>query len=59
VWPRSCGATSFSPARGRRHAWHLAIADHLAQAERELIRSTRSLTVEVTDPASEAVTTSW
>jgi len=43
----------------RPHAWHLAIADRLAEADPDLIRGTRSLTVDVTDPTSEAAATAW
>jgi protein phosphatase len=43
----------------RPHAWHLAIADRLAEADPELVRGTRSRTVDVTDPASEAAATAW
>jgi protein phosphatase len=43
----------------RPHAWHLAIADRLAETAPDLVRSTRSLTVDVTDPTSEAAATAW
>jgi len=43
----------------RPHAWHLAIADRLAETDPDLVRSTRSLTVDVTDPTSEAAATEW
>src|SRR4051794_18992379 len=51
----SAGATHSD----RPHAWHLAIADRLAEADRDLIRGTRSLTVDVTEPTSEAAATAW
>jgi protein phosphatase len=43
----------------RPHAWHLAIVDRLAEADPDLVRGTRSLTVDVTDPTSEAAATAW
>ena len=52
-------ATAGAAHVDRPHAWHLAIADRLAQADPELVRGTRSLAVDVTDPASEATATAW
>ncbi|MGK5169655.1 polynucleotide kinase-phosphatase [Geodermatophilus sp. CPCC 205761] len=43
----------------RPHAWHLAIADRLVDADPELVRGTRWLTVDVTDPAGESTATAW
>ncbi|WP_448642303.1 polynucleotide kinase-phosphatase [Geodermatophilus sp. URMC 63] len=43
----------------RPHAWHLAVADRLAAADPELVRGTRSLPVDVTDPTGEAAATAW
>jgi protein phosphatase len=52
-------ATAGTTYADRPHAWHLAVADRLAEADPELVRGTRSLTVDVTDPTSEATATSW
>jgi protein phosphatase len=43
----------------RPHGWHLALADRLAEADPELVRGTRSMSVDVTDPTSEATATAW
>ena len=52
-------ATAGTTYADRPHAWHLSLADRLAEAEPELVRATRSLAVDVTDPASEAAATAW
>jgi protein phosphatase len=43
----------------RPHAWHLALADRLVAADPELLRGTRSVAVDVTDPDAEAAATAW
>jgi protein phosphatase len=43
----------------RPHAWHLGLADRLADADPQLVRRTRRRDVDVTDPASEAAATAW
>jgi protein phosphatase len=43
----------------REHEWHMAIADRLAAVAPDLVRPTRNLTVDVTDPASQAAAVSW
>jgi protein phosphatase len=43
----------------RPHAWHLAIAARLADADPALVLATRSVTVDLTDPAAEAAATAW
>ncbi|PRY43232.1 protein phosphatase [Geodermatophilus tzadiensis] len=69
-WPTDgLGGVSFAPFQllasagathaDRPHAWHLALADRLAAADPGLVRGTRSLPVDVTDPTSEAAATAW
>jgi protein phosphatase len=48
--------TSFSD---RPHAWHLAVADRLAEAGTGLITTTRSMVADTTDPVSVAAATAW
>ena len=43
----------------REHAWHLTVADRLAGADPELVRSTAHRYVDVTDAASEEAATEW
>ncbi|MGY1856022.1 polynucleotide kinase-phosphatase [Modestobacter sp. SYSU DS0290] len=43
----------------RPHAEHLALADRLAAADPELLRSTTHRFVDVTDPAQEEAATAW
>lgn len=43
----------------RDHGWHLALADRLVEAAPTLIRPTRRLTVDTTDPASTAAAVAW
>jgi len=43
----------------RPHAWHLGIADRLADADPQLVRRTRRRDVDVTDPASQAAAIAW
>ncbi|WP_433223064.1 polynucleotide kinase-phosphatase [Dactylosporangium sp. CS-047395] len=43
----------------RDHGWHLAIADRLAEAAPDLIRTTRRLRVDTTDPESVAAGVAW
>ncbi|WP_426503621.1 hypothetical protein ACPPVO_39190 [Dactylosporangium sp. McL0621] len=43
----------------RDHGWHLALADRLAAAAPDLIRTTRRLVVDTTDPDSTAAGISW
>jgi protein phosphatase len=43
----------------REHAWHLAVADRLCEADPELVRTTAHRYVDVTDPVSEAAATAW
>ena len=52
-------ATAGATYADRPHAWHLALADRLVESCPELVRGTRSLPVDVTDPTSEAVATAW
>lgn len=52
-------ATAGATYADQSHAWHLAIGDRLAEAGPDLVRGTRSLAVDVTDPASEAAATAW
>jgi protein phosphatase len=52
-------ATAGATYADRPHAWHLAIADRLAEADPELVRATQSLAVDVTNSASEAAATAW
>ncbi|WP_448621298.1 polynucleotide kinase-phosphatase [Geodermatophilus sp. URMC 65] len=52
-------ATAGTTFADRTHAWHLCIADRLAEADPEIVRGTRSLPVDVTDPTSEAAATAW
>ena len=52
-------ATAGTTYADRPHAWHLALADRLAESDPELVRGTRSFPVDVTDPASEAAATAW
>ncbi len=59
VAPFQLLATAGTTYADRPHAWHLSLADRLAQADPGLVRATRSLAVDVTDPASEAAATSW
>jgi polynucleotide kinase-phosphatase len=44
---------------GRDHAWHLAVADRLAEADEVLIRRTRHIEVDLTSPESEIAATTW
>lgn len=41
------------------HPWHMAIADRLAAAAPETFRSTRTIAVDLADPASEAAAITW
>ncbi len=41
------------------HGWHLALADRLVQEAPSLIRSTRRITVDTTDPTSSAAGVRW
>ncbi|MEU7867361.1 polynucleotide kinase-phosphatase [Dactylosporangium sp. NPDC049140] len=43
----------------RDHGWHLALADRLAAAAPDLIRTTRRLVVDTTDPDSTAAGIRW
>ena len=43
----------------REHAWHLAVADRLAAADADLVRSTDHRYVQLADPASEEAATTW
>jgi protein phosphatase len=52
-------ATAGTTYADRPHAWHLFLADRLTGADPELVRSTRSLAVDVTDPAAETAATRW
>ena len=52
-------ATAGTTYADRPHAWHLSLADRLTGADPELVRSTRSLAVDVTDPVAEAAATRW
>jgi protein phosphatase len=52
-------ATAGTTYADRPHAWHLSLADRLTGADPELVRSTRSLAVDVTDPAAETAATRW
>ncbi|MGY1759895.1 polynucleotide kinase-phosphatase [Geodermatophilus sp. SYSU D00779] len=52
-------ATAGTTYADRPHAWHLALADRLAESDPELVRGTRWLPVDVTDPTSEAEATAW
>ncbi|PRB12901.1 polynucleotide kinase-phosphatase [Microbacterium sp. MYb62] len=44
---------------GQDHAWHLAVADRLADADEGLIRRTRRIEVDLSSPESEAAATVW
>lgn len=44
---------------GQSHAWHLAAADRLADADPKLIRRTRRIEVDLSSPESEAAATTW
>lgn len=52
-------ATAGATHADRPHVWHLALADRLVEADPELVRATRRLTIDVTDPAGEATATQW
>jgi protein phosphatase len=52
-------ATEGASHSDRPHAWHLAIADRLAQADPALITVTRSMVADTTDPVSVAAATAW
>ena len=52
-------ASSGATYADRPHAWHLAIADRLVAADPDLVRTTRTVEVDVTDPAKEAAATAW
>ncbi|SET49427.1 polynucleotide kinase-phosphatase [Geodermatophilus poikilotrophus] len=52
-------ATAGTTYADRPHAWHLSLADRLAGADPELVRATRSLAVDLGDPAGEAAATAW
>jgi len=52
----ACAGQTF---HAREHAWHLAIADRLVDADPELLRRTEHRYVDVTDPASQAAATNW
>ena len=43
----------------RDHAWHLAIADRLVEADPELFRTTQRLIVDTADPESRAAGVAW
>jgi protein phosphatase len=43
----------------REHAWHLAVADRLADVDPQLVRRTEHRYVDVTDPDSEAAAIKW
>ncbi|HWH27904.1 MAG TPA: polynucleotide kinase-phosphatase, partial [Mycobacteriales bacterium] len=51
----SAGATHHA----REHGWHLALADRLVEADPSLVRTTKRMDVDVTDPDSEAAATQW
>lgn len=44
---------------GQEHAWHLALADRLAEADEAFIRRTRRIEVDLAVPESEAAATDW
>lgn len=44
---------------GQDHAWHLAVADRLADADQKLIRRTQRIEVDLTSRESEAAATTW
>jgi protein phosphatase len=52
-------ATAGATYSERTHAWHLALADRLAEADPEFIRPTRSMAVDLADPASVDAATRW
>jgi protein phosphatase len=52
-------ATDAAAHHGRPHAWHLDLADRLAEADPGLVAPTRRITVDTTDPASAAAGTDW
>jgi protein phosphatase len=43
----------------RPHAWHLELIDRLVAADPDVLRATRRLFVDTTDPASVAAATTW
>jgi len=52
----ACAGQTFAD---RAHAWHLAVADRIADADPQLVRRTAHRFVDVTDPADEAAATAW
>lgn len=44
---------------GQDHAWHLTVADRLADADEELIRRTQRIEVDLGSAESEAAATTW
>ncbi|MBT2518749.1 polynucleotide kinase-phosphatase [Streptomyces sp. ISL-90] len=52
-------ATEGTTYSDERHSWHLSLADRLAAADPELIRATRSMTVDLADEASVEAATAW
>ncbi|MFZ1410562.1 MAG: polynucleotide kinase-phosphatase [Micropruina sp.] len=70
VWPtRGLDGVQFAPFQvlashghtweERDHHWHLGLADRLAEAEPELLRVTRRLVVDPTDPDSREAAVRW
>lgn len=52
-------ASAGAAHHAREHGWHLALADRLVESDPSLVRTTRRLAVDVTDPDSEAAATQW
>ncbi len=52
-------ATAGATYSDRGHAWHLSVADRLATADPEFIRATKSMIVDLADPASVDSATQW
>jgi protein phosphatase len=51
------GASTTYATRG--HAWHMALAERLAVAAPDLVRATRNLTVDLTEPDELAAAIGW
>ncbi|SCL25707.1 polynucleotide kinase-phosphatase [Micromonospora inyonensis] len=52
-------ATDGATYHDRDHGWHLALADRLADAAPDLVRTTRRLVVDTTEPESTAAGVDW
>ena len=59
VAPFQLLASSTATYLDRDHTWHMEISDRLAAAAPDLIKPTRSVTVDVTRPESQAAAIAW